>query len=273
MLEAIEYTAEGSFLQANRAWENILGQADLFGLHQTALLGQRATRQRLEPKKHPKIVVDVSLEQSFPNKNWLFVYARETAQSPPLAVAKRLVGQQRRFEITLDDSLTMQPTQKVSAASELTVSARLSATADVLTQEGDLVVSSRPVQISERPRVQLKFGFAHRVALVKLMANFEVAPTEAVFIIVRKRDVSGPPVAVRKVYGPLPTEGIEISFTDTMLSSVSEFSSSNLEIQARWSKSGLAEVRPEDISSAAESFSLGDTVTLTLSEPIANSSE
>lgn len=273
MFEAIEHTAEGSFLDANRAWENILGQSDLFGLHQTAVLGQRASRQRLEPPELQKITVDVTLEQRFSDKRWLYVYARQDAKSAPLAVAKRLVGGQRRLQVTLDDSLTMQPTLLLSTANEVVVNARLSASADALAQEGDIVVSSESVRPVDQPRVRLSFGDKQRIAQVHLNADFEVSPTEVVFIIVRKRDVSAPPLAVRRVFGPLPSESIEISFADAMLPNANQFDPTNLEVLARWSESAMAQARPSDVSSAPIAFELGDTIELSLHAPESKKSE
>lgn len=266
MFDAIEHTSRGDLLAANRAWESVLSQRDVFELHQMADIGQRATRTRLGAASHPKIDVSVALEEPFPGKSWLFVYARADPNLPPLAVVKRPIEGRRRFDLILDDSTAMTPDSLLSAAEKVFVTARLSSSADALVQADDVHVTSEAVNAVERPRVNLPFGVRTPIVTVKLHAEGTVTPLETVFIIVKKRVVSGPPIAVRRIVGPLPRQAIEITLADVMIPTVSASTMDDLEVSARLSRSSTTVARPGDLESATESFSPGATVELTLDQ-------
>ena len=266
MLDAIEHTSRGDLLAANRAWESVLSQRDIFELHQMADIGQRATRTRLEEASHPKIDVSVALEEPFPRKSWLFVYARADPNLPPLAVVKRPIDGRRRFDLTLDDSTAMTPDSVLSKAEEVFVTARLSSSADALVQGDDVHVTSEAVNAVNQPRVNLPFGARTPIVTVKLHAENNVTPLETVFIIVKKRVVSGPPIAVRRIVGPLPRQAIEITLADVMIPTVSASALDDLEVSARLSRSSSTVARPGDLESKSEAFSPGATVELTLDQ-------
>ena len=268
MLDAIEHTGRGDLHAANRAWEDVLSQSDLFELHQMALLGQRATRMRLEESSHPKIVVSVSLEEPFPDMQWLFVYAKSAVNQPPLAVVKRPLRGQRRFDLTLDDSVVMQPDSLLSAAQQVFVTARLSTSPDALAKTNDLQVTSAPVDAKRQPRVTLPFGTLTPIVKVKVSADTQMSPVESVFIIVKERVVSGPPIAVRRIYGPLLDEVIDVTLADVMIPTLTATATDDLEVFARFSRSTSAIARPGDVESLSVPFDLGSTVELTLDQPI-----
>ena len=268
MLDAIEYTSRGDFLTANRAWEDVLSQRDVFELHPMAAVGQRATRMRLEEPAHPKIVVSVSLEETFPDKRWLFVYAQTDRSQPPLAVVKRPLSGQRRFDLTLDDSVTMMPASLLSDAQEVFVTARLSTSEDALAQSDDVHVTRGPVDSTKRPRLALPFGTPKPIVTVKINAEVTMTPLESVFIIVKKRVVSGPPIAVRRIFAPIPRQAIEITLADVMMPTGTASALDDLEVSARLSRSSSAIARPGDLESGIVPFERGATVSLTLDQPI-----
>lgn len=268
MLDAIEYTARGDFLTANRAWEDVLSQRDLFELHQMASIGQRATRLRLGESTVPKVVVSVSLEESYPNKQWLFVSARADRNQPPIAVIKRPLSGQRRFEVTLDDSVAMTSNSLLSEAQDVFITGRLSTSEDALRQSDDMEVIRGPVNVHSKSHIDLPFGDKNLIATVKINVDDMMSPIESVFIIVRKRVVSSPPIAVRRVFGPLPRQAIEVTLADVMLPTASTSSMGELEIFARLSRTGSAIARPGDLESASVPFELGASVELTLDQPV-----
>ncbi len=268
MLDAIEHTSRNDFLAANRAWENVLGQRDVFELHQMADIGQRATRLRLEEASHPKIVVHVSLEESFQDKSWLFVYAKADPDLPPLAVVKRPIDGRRRFTLTLDDSIAMTSNSSLSEAQAVFITARLSSSADALVQAEDLHVTSEVVNALDRPSVDLAFGAMTPIVTVKLHVENNVTPLETVFIIVKKRVVSGPPIAVRRIFGPLPRQAIEVTLADVMIPTFSASALDDLEVFARLSRTSSTVARQGDLESVSVPFDRGATVQLTLDRPI-----
>ncbi len=268
LIDAIEHTERGDIASANRAWEDILSQRDVFQLHPMARFGQRATRVKLVKSTHVHIAVDISLEQIYPDKNWLFVYARTAHNQSPLAVVRRPLNGLRRFELILDDSVAMQPTQRLSDASHAVVTARLSATPDALEQIGDLIVSSDQVSVGGQPRVQLQFGPVRRLLTVSIASDEPIGPFESVYIIVRKRFVREPPLAVRRVFGSHTLSALEITLADAMMPVDNELDVNELEVLARLSRHGMAIARPGDVESAAVPFEEGASVVLALNRTV-----
>lgn len=268
MYDAVEHTALGDFAAANQSWETVLSQADLFQLHATAELGQRATRARLASGTRPKIVVDVSLEQPFPRKKWLFVYARAAMDQPPLAVIKRPTNGARRFEVVLDDTVLMQQGSSLRAHDRVFVTARLSATPDALAQADDISVTKDGVNPNESPRIGLAFGSVRRLITAQIATEESISPIESVYIIVKSLAVSAPPVAVRRIYGMPPTEGVVVTLADTMLPHADVENLSQLVVSARLSRSSSAMARPGDIESREHKTNRGGTVQLTLNQTV-----
>lgn len=272
MLDAIEHASRGDFLAANRAWEDVLGQRDVFDLHPMASVGQRATRLRLEESEQPKIVASVSLEETLPDKRWLFVYAKKDRDQPPLAVVKRPLDGQRRFDLTLDDSVVMMPSTRLSDVGGVFITARLSASEDALAQANDVHVTRGPVNSIDRPSVSLPFGSVEPIVAVKIDMEVTMTPLEAVFIIVKKRVVSGPPIAVRRVFAPVPQEAIEVTLADVMMPTGNVSAMNDLEVSARLSRSSSALARAGDLESVSVPFEQGETVVLMLDRPVGGAS-
>ena len=99
------------------------------------------------------IIVTVSLSaqmmaQAQPD-DLVFIYAKAVTGPPmPLAAAKKQV-RDLPVTITLDDSMAMMPSMKLSGFSEVVVGARVSKTGRPIPQNGDLFTEKKPVKAGE----------------------------------------------------------------------------------------------------------------------------
>ena len=268
MIKAFEHTMARDYPSANRAWESVLGTSDTFQLHNLAQIGQRATRTSFAPLDGPWVSVEVEVNEPVPDKQWLFVGAYEVGVNAPIAVVKRPLTNLRRYELVLDDSTTMLPGTSLSAAEEIHVIARLSSSADALADEQDLREVSAPLNPVLQPHARIVFGQDKRFVTVRVQSEEVVSPFEPLYIIVRNRLVSGPPLAVRRLYGLPPDTGAVLSVADLMLPDTNLDSSTPLEVQARVSRSQSAMPQPGDIESDALPFTIGDSVELELTNTI-----
>jgi cytochrome c-type biogenesis protein CcmH len=77
----------------------------------------------------------------------VFIYARP-AEGPrmPLAILRKQV-KDLPFDFTLDDSLSMSPAARLSGATKVVVSARISKTGEAMPQPGDLTGQTAPVAV------------------------------------------------------------------------------------------------------------------------------
>ena len=96
----------------------------------------------------------ITLSQAIVSKaspqDTVFVVARaQNGPRIPLAVLRKRVAD-LPFEFTLDDSLAMSPELKLSAFSEVVVTARVSKSGNAIPQSGDLQGASSPVKVGAR---------------------------------------------------------------------------------------------------------------------------
>ncbi len=107
----------------------------------------------------PRLTVRVSLDPKLaarldPNAT-LFVFARAAAGPPmPLAI-HRAGARELPVVVTLDDSMGMMPTMKLSMFPEVVIGARLSASGNAMAQSGDLQVLSSPIATSRSEPIDL----------------------------------------------------------------------------------------------------------------------
>ena len=85
----------------------------------------------------------------------LFIFAKAPSGPPmPLAAVKQQVSD-LPITVTLDDSMAMMPTQKISNFSHVLVSARISKSGNAMPQSGDLITESRSVTVGQQEAVDL----------------------------------------------------------------------------------------------------------------------
>ncbi|OHU96048.1 c-type cytochrome biogenesis protein CcmI [Pseudoalteromonas byunsanensis] len=112
--------------------------------------------QKLSPKSTASPVslqVEVSigahLREQLPQQGTLFVFAKATdGPAMPLAVAK-LTNFNLPLRVTLDDSMAMMPSLKLSSYQNVIITARISTDESVMAQEGELEGQSEVISLSE----------------------------------------------------------------------------------------------------------------------------
>ncbi len=119
---------------------------------------QRSADTASAPADSPQLHVSVRLDPALASKvapgDTLFVYAR-AAEGPPMPLAIQRVGAERLpLDITLDDSMGMLPSLKLSMFPQVVVGARISRSGNAIAQSGDLQTLSAPIDVhSEEPVV------------------------------------------------------------------------------------------------------------------------
>lgn len=105
------------------------------------------------------VTVEVSLaEPLWPQadvNDSLFVYAKAVSGPPMPLAAKRVRVADLPVTVTLDDSMAMIPTMRLSAFPEVTVGARVSKSGQAMPQSGDLEGEVSPVEIGQAEAVKV----------------------------------------------------------------------------------------------------------------------
>lgn len=96
------------------------------------------------------ITLDPALKEQVTDSDMVFIYAR-AAEGPrmPLAVIRKTV-RDLPFTYTLDDSMAVMPSLKLSSVARVVISARISKTGNATPSPGDLQGSSQPVQVGAK---------------------------------------------------------------------------------------------------------------------------
>ncbi len=107
----------------------------------------------------PRLTVNVSLDPKLKDQidanATLFVFAR-AASGPPMPLAiQRLKASQLPLTVTLDDSMGMLPTMKLSMFPQVVIGARVSKSGNALPQSGDLQKLSTPVDVHAKEAITL----------------------------------------------------------------------------------------------------------------------
>lgn len=107
----------------------------------------------------PKLTVNASLAPALKDKldpdATLFVFAR-AAGGPPMPLAiRRLKASELPVTVTLDDSLAMMPSMKLSSFPQVVLGARVSKSGNAMPQSGDLQAVSAPIDVHRSEPVEL----------------------------------------------------------------------------------------------------------------------
>jgi cytochrome c-type biogenesis protein CcmH len=107
------------------------------------------------PRLTVKVALDPKLQGQLDANATLFVFAR-AASGPPMPLAiQRLKASQLPLTVTLDDSMGMLPTMKLSMFPQVVIGARVSKSGNAMPQSGDLQTLSAPLDVHRNEPVAL----------------------------------------------------------------------------------------------------------------------
>ncbi|MET0807883.1 MAG: tetratricopeptide repeat protein [Pseudoxanthomonas sp.] len=160
-LLGIAQRQQGKPADAAKTWEPLLAQVDpataaTLRVQINAARGDAGMPALVDTAPAPAsanaLTVKVSLDPDFASRvrlrgdTTVFIIARLPGGPPMPVAAEKHALQDLPLTVTLDDTDSPMPTQKLSALKEVEVIARLSASGDPMRQEGD--IESAPVRIS-----------------------------------------------------------------------------------------------------------------------------
>jgi len=107
----------------------------------------------------PRLTVHVRLDDTLKSRlepsDTLFVFARAAAGPPmPLAI-QRVPASGLPLTVTLDDSMGMMPSMKLSMFPQVIIGARISKSGNAIAQSGDLQVLTQPIDVSRKQPLDL----------------------------------------------------------------------------------------------------------------------
>ncbi|QBB71139.1 c-type cytochrome biogenesis protein CcmI [Pseudolysobacter antarcticus] len=116
---------------------------------------ENTTANAVAPKLTVHVVLDAKLKDQLAPGATLFIYAKAVSGPPmPLAI-QRLRADQLPITITLDDSMAMMPSMKLSLFPQVVVGARISKSGNAIAQSGDLQTLSKPLPITQKEGIEL----------------------------------------------------------------------------------------------------------------------
>jgi cytochrome c-type biogenesis protein CcmH len=114
-----------------------------------------ATSATTGPRLNVRVSLDPKLAARLDPKATLFVFARAASGPPmPLAIHRATAGE-LPLSVTLDDSMGMMPSMKLSMFPQVIVGARLSSSGNAMAQSGDLQVLSSPIDVTRSEPLEL----------------------------------------------------------------------------------------------------------------------
>jgi cytochrome c-type biogenesis protein CcmH len=107
------------------------------------------------PSLTVNVILDPKLKDRLDPSATLFVFAR-AANGPPMPLAiQRVPASGLPLTVTLDESMGMLPTMKLSMFPQVIIGARISKSGNALAQSGDLQVLSEPVDVARKQPLDL----------------------------------------------------------------------------------------------------------------------
>jgi cytochrome c-type biogenesis protein CcmH len=142
--------------QARRDGKTPPPQADSTAPETTAApTEETATPASDAPHLTVNVALDPKLASALDPNATLFVFAR-AASGPPMPLAiQRLKASQLPTTVTLDDSMGMTPTMKLSRFPQVVIGARISKSGDATPQSGDLQTLSAPLDVHRSEPIAL----------------------------------------------------------------------------------------------------------------------
>ena len=275
-IKLFQAVANNEYVIANRYAEQILRQPVESAIRALIDQVQRFIRARLGEQGVHALSVDVALESDFREYRWLTLITRPRT-GPPVSVIQRPIVGQQRFILDVDDSTSMVEENKMSVHDSLQITARLSATTSGIKQPEDVELVSD--WIDPKQTRATSFAFKRQTPngkvyfVVSLSVSVQFKDETKVFVIVRKPESSGPPIAVKVVdFGELPIQ-VEITDQDVMLEGSSLDGISQFEVVARASVSGGAIRQIGDIESQNVLVAKNEVVELSLDSPVESIAE
>ena len=170
-LAGLGYEQEGNAKQAVKLWKQLLPllKSEPRSVQQVKLMIASAEKKMglqptvgIEPTRTPSdgnntvaasLRVSVSLSDkvraSAAENDYVLVYARASSgPKMPLAIVRKQV-KDLPLTVTLDDSMAMQPTMKLSMFSEVSIIARVSKTGQAIAKSGDIIGQLDAVSVSK----------------------------------------------------------------------------------------------------------------------------
>ncbi|WP_440222205.1 c-type cytochrome biogenesis protein CcmI [Dokdonella sp. MW10] len=107
------------------------------------------------PRLIVRVTLDPKLAAEVPADGTLYIFAR-AANGPPMPLAiHRGPASALPLTVTLDDSMGMMPSMKLSMFPQVIVGARISRSGNAMAQSGDLQVLSTPIDVTRREPIDL----------------------------------------------------------------------------------------------------------------------
>lgn len=200
-------------------------------------------------------LIEVTVEVAGTPPTWLTVFARPVGGGMPWVVVRRPAKATQT--LTLDDAVSMTAEAPLSGSGAVEVVAQLSQTGTAGDSLAEAV--SEAVDPAAQAHVHLTLGVASpdlsAGVVVHVSTNAVLDPATPVFVIVRRPDVPGPPVAVRRLIASDLPARITLTDADAMLPGTRL--SGALDVMARASLSGSPTSTSGDIESAVARTQLG----------------
>ena len=273
-LFGVEAFREEDYLQARNYFER--GVRNTRDPSRARLLEElviRTNDQLADDHNGIRLTIDLQALSEIGVDLWLTVFAQTEENQPPVAVVQRPFVRKEKYNIVLDDAVSMLPSALLSNTDRVRVVARLSTSQEIVNTNIIQEVSSGWLDPGTLPNVSLSFTDTTSddgVSIsVSVGAGITADDDATVFIIGRAVDSldSDPPLIVKRVRsGDLPLD-VLLTVEDAMLP-LDQLPTEGLEVYARLSKTGNTSRAVDDIESNRTHVQVGQSVRLMLDQVV-----